>query len=145
MEIKIEQLKTFSENITPEINSLLTQLDSNPKTLSNKDVQEIIENSSNRFFVARESINNKIVGMLTLAVLYAPSDKKGLFEDVVVDSKYRRLGIGKKLISSAINKARKEKIRCIDFTSRPERVEANKLYQHLGFKKRDTYVYRIKI
>jgi len=145
MEIIIERIETFSEGITREINNLLAQLHANPRMLSDEDVRNLIENQANRFFVARKSAGDKIVGMLTLAILDAPSAKKGLLEDIVVDSKYRRKGIGEKLISTAINQARKEEVYCIDFTSRQERIEANNLYQKLGFQKRNTNVYRIKL
>ncbi|MEK7060924.1 MAG: GNAT family N-acetyltransferase, partial [Patescibacteria group bacterium] len=63
--------------------------------------------------------------------------------DIVVDEEYRGKGIGTKLITAAINQARKEGVKHIDFTSRPQRVAANRLYQRLGFKKRETNVYRL--
>ena len=31
---------------------------------------------------------------------------------------------------------------CIDLTSRPSRMEANEMYQKMGFEKRETNVYR---
>jgi ribosomal protein S18 acetylase RimI-like enzyme len=39
-------------------------------------------------------------------------------------------------------KARAEGVRTVDLTSRPSREAANRLYQRLGFVKRDTNVYR---
>lgn len=145
MEITIEQLKTFSPDITQTLNNLLAQLNPNLKKLSNENVKEIIRAQSNRLFVVKEPVDNKIVGMLTLAILTAPSGKRGLLEDIVVDKEYRRKGIGTKLITTALNVARKEGVVYLDFTSRPTRIAANNLYQHLGFKKRDTNVYRIKL
>jgi ribosomal protein S18 acetylase RimI-like enzyme len=145
MEITIEQLKTFSPDITPVLNSLLRQLDLDSKMLGDENVREIVENQSNRFFVARETVNNEIIGMLTLVIYRIPFTKKGILEDVVVDEKYRGKGVGTKLISSAIENARRENVSYLDLTSRPERVAANNLYEHLSFKKRDTNVYRIDL
>lgn len=145
MEIKIEQLKTFSPDITKALNGLLLQLNPNARTLSDEDEKEIIEETSNRILVARESVSNKIVGILTLIIIKAQFVKKGLIEDVVVDKNHRKKGIGAKLINEAISKARSEKVSYIDLTSRPEKATANKFYQHLGFKIRDTNVYRIEL
>lgn len=145
MEIIIEQLKTFSPSITQAFNDLLLQLNPKARTLIDGDVKKIIKEPSNSLFIAREAVGGKIVGMLTLVVLNALFAKKGVFEDIVVDKNYRGKGIATRLINEAINKARNEKLSCIDFTSRPEKVAANNLYQHLGFEKRDTNVYRIKL
>lgn len=145
MEIIIEQLKTFSPDIIDMINNLLKQLNPSARTLSDEDEKKIIGNVSNRILVARESIGNKIVGMLTLIIINAQFVKKGLFEDIVVDENHRGRGIGAKLINEAINIARNEKVSYIDFTSSPEKAAANNFYQRLGFKKRDTNVYRIEL
>lgn len=144
MEIMIEQLKTFSPDITQAINNLLVQLNPCSRTLSDENVKEIIGGSS-RLLVARETVNNKIVGMLTVIVSSVPSARKGFLEDIVVDKNYQGKGIGKKLIAQAINQAREEGVARLEFTSNPKRVAANKFYEHLGFKIRDTNVYRIEL
>lgn len=145
MEIFIEQVKTFSPDATQDVNSLLAQLDPASKPLSDGDLREIIAGPSNRFFVAREPINRKIVGMLMLVVYRIPVWKKGWIEDVVVDKEYRNKGIATKLINYAIRNAKANGISSLNLTSRPERENANKLYGKLGFKKRDTNVYRIEL
>lgn len=145
MEIVIEQLEAFSPHAALEFNNLLKQLDANSRALSDEDVRKIIDGPTNRIFIARETAGNKIVGTITLVVVNNFSAKKGLIEDLVVDENYQRKGIGTKLINTAINQARKERIERIDFTSNPTRVEANKLYAKLGFKIRNTNVYRLDI
>lgn len=143
MEITIEQLKVFSSDVTEVLNDLLVQLNPASKPLNDEDVKEIIEGSSNRFFVAREPVSNKIVGMLTLIIYRIPVWKKGWIEDLVVDKEYRNKGIATKLINYAIKNAKTKGVSSLNFTSRPERETANILYKKLGFKKRDTNVYRI--
>ncbi|MBF8249933.1 MAG: streptothricin acetyltransferase [Candidatus Levybacteria bacterium] len=145
MEIKIEQLKTFAPDITQALNNLLVQLNPNSKKLTDEEVKEIIEETSSHLLIAKEPKDNKIVGMLTLITFSAPSAKKGVLEDVVVDDNFQGKGIGKKLITQAINMAREAGVARLEFTSNPERVKANKFYQHLGFNKRDTNVYRMEI
>lgn len=143
MEITIEQIKTFSQDLTPALNNLLKQLNQEAASLDDKDVMGIIESSPNRLFVARK--DREIIGMLTLIVFRSAFAKKGLLEDIVVDERYRGKGVGTKLILAAIDKARNEGVTHLDFTSNPERIAANKLYEHLGFEKRDTNSYRIKL
>lgn len=145
MEIYVEQIKNYSIELAEAVNRLLKQLNETAITLDKRHIEDIIASSANRLFVARKKNNKEIVGMLTLIVFRIPYAKKGLFEDVVVDEKYRGKGVGTKLISYAIGQARKEGITYLTFTSNPKRVAANRLYQHLGFKKRDTNVYRIEL
>lgn len=143
MEFYIEQLKIFSLELTTALNKLLKQLDNAATPLTKEDIENMISSTANRLFVARRSDNNKIVGMLTLIVYRIPVWKKGWIEDIVVDKEYRKKSIGTKLITTALKLARREGVVYLDFTSRPTRTAANNLYQHLGFKKRDTSVYRI--
>jgi len=145
MKITIEQLKTVSPDTVLQINNLLAQLDSDSSKLNEETIKEIIESPSNYFFVAREPEDHKIVGMLTLVIYSVPARKKSWIEDVVVDEKYRGKGIATKLVNCAIEKARNNAAISLDLTSRPERENASKLYLKLGFSKRKTNVYRIKL
>lgn len=140
----IEQLKNSSADIVLQLNHLLTQLDKTAKPLSIEDVYEMVESLTNSLFVARDGISKNIIGMITLIVYRIPFTKKGILEDLVVDQVYRGKGIGATLMNHAIHKAREAGVSYLDFTSRPQREAANKLYERLGFQKRDTNVYRIK-
>lgn len=145
MEITIEQIKTFSPETTQVINNLLVQLNPASRTLNDENVKKIIEEKCNCLLVARETTGNRIIGMLTLITSVSPSVEKGFIEDVVVDEKYRGKGVGEKLMTRALDQAREKGITYVDLTSNPTRIAANKLYQQLGFKKRDTNVYRMEI
>jgi ribosomal protein S18 acetylase RimI-like enzyme len=145
MEIIIEQIKTFSPDMTESIGNLLIQLNPGSQKPNDESVKKAIERPGNHFIVAREIINNKIVGMLTVIIFDIFSGKKGSLEDLVVDENHRGKGIATKLMNYAVDFARKEGLARLDFTSNPKRVEANNLYQHLGFEKRDTNVYRINL
>lgn len=145
MEILVEQLKTFSQDIVASINILLAQLNPESKELREEDIRDIIESQPSYFFVAREKTSCKIIGMLTLIIYRIPAWKKGWIEDVVVDREYRGQGIATKLINHAVEVAKTNGVHSIDLTSRPERENANRLYIKLGFKKRDTNVYRIEL
>ncbi len=140
--ITIEQVKKSSPDICNAIRSLTTQLDEDYKPLSDDDIKGMINSEGCFIFAARSQ--NKIVGMITLIIYRIPYTKKAVLEDVVVDEDFRGQGIGTKLIQTAIAKAKKTGAFIIDFTSRPNRESANRLYKKLGFKQRETNVYRLE-
>jgi ribosomal protein S18 acetylase RimI-like enzyme len=82
------------------------------------------------------------VGMLTLVTFAIPTGIRAIIEDVVVDERYRGQGVAQALTREALVRADAAGARTVDLTSRPSREEANRLYQKLGFQKRDSNVYR---
>jgi ribosomal protein S18 acetylase RimI-like enzyme len=94
-------------------------------------------------FVARE--RGEIIGTLSLALFRIPTGLRAWIEDVIVDSAARGKGVGEALNRAAIDHAAKAGARTIDLTSRPSREAANRLYQRIGFKLRETNVYRYDI
>lgn len=145
MEFYIEIVKIFSLELTAALNKLLKQLDNTATSLTKQDIENMIVSPANRLFIARRSDNKEIVGMLTLIIYRIPVWKKGWLEDLVVDKAYRNKGIATKLIHHAVKSAKADGVLSLNFTSRPERETANKLYQRLGFEKRNTNVYWIKL
>ena len=145
MKISIEQVKTFSLESLAAINKLLKQLNSAATPLTKTDLEYMINSPANHLFFARRGDNKEIVGMLTLIVYRIPVWKKGWIEDLVVDEQYRSKGIATKLILQAVENAKTYGVLSLNFTSRPERKDANRLYERLGFEKRNTNVYSIKL
>ena len=87
-----------------------------------------------------------IAGCATLCVYDSPTGQKASLEDVVVSSKNRGQGLGELLVQHVIEYARRELGNVdIHLTSRPHRVAANKLYQKLGFEKRETNAYEMRV
>jgi ribosomal protein S18 acetylase RimI-like enzyme len=84
----------------------------------------------------------RIVGTLTLVTYRIPVGLKAWIEDVVVDSAWRRRGVGEALTREALRLARERGAATVDLTSRPSRAEAHALYGKLGFAERETRVYR---
>ena len=83
-----------------------------------------------------------VVGSLTLVLFRIPTGVRAWIEDVVVDERARRRGIGEALTRRALELATEGGARTVDLTSRPSREAANRLYARLGFALRDTNVYR---
>lgn len=137
----IFELKEVSEKVKDEINSLVSQL-SEGKFVELSDLEEIINSESSLIICLKPDKDMPIVGMLTLVFFRIPTGLKAQIEDVVVDSNFRGKGFGKQLVLKALELAREKKVKSVDLTSRPERKEANYLYCSVGFKKRNTNVYR---
>ena len=85
-----------------------------------------------------------IIGSLTLVLFRTPTGLRARIEDVVVDESARGAGVGKALNLAAMERAAAEGARSIDLTSSPAREAANEMYLSLGFKQRDTNVYRVE-
>lgn len=139
--MKIEKAKHTDPDLLEGINALLPQLSGSANLLNEAELLEILHTETTHLLVARH--DGKLCGMLTLAVFRIPTCICGLIEDVVVDETSRGHGLGKKLLEAAIELARAEGAQQLDLTSRPFRDAANRLYQNLGFEKRDTNVYRL--
>ena len=98
-----------------------------------------------RIFVAEDDAK-RIVGCATLCVYESPTGRKANIEDVVVLSAYRGQGIGRTLLQRIVDFAG-SRLSPIDLrlTSDPSCVEANALYQALGFEQRETNVYQLSL
>jgi ribosomal protein S18 acetylase RimI-like enzyme len=83
-----------------------------------------------------------ISGALTLVMFPIPTGLRAWIEDVVVDEAARGQGIGEALSLEALRLAQAAGARTVDLTSRPSREAAGRLYQRVGFKERETRLYR---
>lgn len=124
------------------INHLVPLLSSSAPPLESSDLKELVESDCTSLLIATDADEGKIVGTLTLVVFKIPTGIRAWIEDVIVDSDARGKGIGKLLVRKAIETAASKGARTVDLTSRPSRIEANALYQSLGFELRETNVYR---
>ncbi len=135
---RIELLTNITIQTSANIAFLLKQFG---EELSPDYLQKLVDNPLTALFVALD-INGRIIGMATMITFHKLDKYKALVEDVVVDERHRRLGIGKELMKAIINKAKELNLDTIHLTSRPERVAANILYQKMGFKKYETNYYK---
>ncbi len=142
----VREIKNVSDETHKQILKLLCQLTSSSVSFSMDYFQYLVDSDNSILFAAiNESVKNNLVGILTLAIVEIPTGKLARIEDVVVDKESRGKGIGEALTLSAIDRAKALGIKKIDLTSNPSREAANRLYQRLGFIKRNTNVYRLEI
>ena len=129
-----------SADVLAACHRLIPQLSSSSAPISAQELEEIIESDTTVLFAARS--NQEIVGLLTLAIFRIPTGVRAWIEDVVVDDQARGKGVGDALNRAALAEAGRRGAKTVDLTSRPSREAANRLYQRLGFKQRETNVYR---
>jgi len=135
----------IADEVTPKLvdsyKKLIPQLSTSSLPPTEEELDQIIRSDASMILIA-ENNNNEIVGTMTLVIFHIPTGLRAWIEDVVVDSDHRGEGIGKKLNQEALQIAQKAGAKTVELTSRPARESANRLYQDLGFQKRETNVYR---
>jgi ribosomal protein S18 acetylase RimI-like enzyme len=123
---------------------LVPQLTNNHPPPSLDELTDLVRDPSSTLIVARGA-TGEIVGALSLTIYRVPTGIRSIIEDVVVDSSARRQGIGGALMKRAIELAREGGAKNIVLTSNPLREAANSMYIRLGFKKRETNAYQMKL
>ena len=143
----IEKISELTDEIYETVCSLVPQLGTHKVIPSRDEVTALISSEASVLLVARyPDEQSEIVGMLTISIYRVPTGIRSIVEDVIVDSSMRRLGIAKRLMEAAIELARDAGANGVSLTSNSQRVEANLLYQNIGFAKRETnaYFYKLK-
>ncbi len=140
----IERQTAVTDELVDAFRRLMPQLSSSNSAPTRAELAEMIESPATTLFVARDE-NGEIVGSLTLAMFRIPTGRRAWIEDVVVDNAQRGRGIGEALTREALAVAKAAGAMTVDLTSRPSREAANRLYQRVGFEKRETNVYRYKL
>ena len=138
--IQVTPVMSASADVLAACHRLIPQLSSSSAPISAQELEEIIQSDTTVLFAARSG--QEIVGLLTLAIFRIPTGVRAWIEDVVVDNQARGKGVGDALNRAALAEAERRGAKTVDLTSRPSREAANRLYQRLGFKQRDTNVYR---
>jgi ribosomal protein S18 acetylase RimI-like enzyme len=129
-----------AQELTSVMGRLIAQLRGPEVVLDSAGLVRILSDPSVHVFGAY--LKDTLVGTLTLSKSHLLSGLRARIEDVVVDESYRRRGLAGSLVRHALSFAKDLGAITIDLTSSPGRVAANALYQHLGFTRRETNVYR---
>lgn len=139
---KIVELNTLTDAQVQEVIGLMEELDPTI-TVTEEMIKRTVEAPETHFIAV--TAEEHIIGCASLCVFDSPTGRKASIEDVVVSTAYRGQHIGKQLMKHVIEYAKTLVPINLQLTSRPERVAANKLYQSLGFQKRETNAYRMEI
>lgn len=142
--MKILELQTLTPSQTADLLDLMHELA--PTIAVTGEMLEQAAEAPGTHLFAAVGDDGRILGCASLCVFDSPTGRKASVEDVVVSSRARRQGIGRALMDHIIGYALRE-LAPIDLhlTSRPERVAANEMYKRMGFEKRVTNVYRMRV
>ena len=139
---RIVEIESYSAEYHEAMQRFLDQLTTNPMKLTETMFRQLIESANSHLFFLMKG--EEIAGMLTVGIYFSPTGGKAWIEDVVVDQAFRRQGLSKLLVAHAIEFTRSQGIPSLMLTSNPKRIAANKLYQNMGFDRKETNVYRMK-
>jgi ribosomal protein S18 acetylase RimI-like enzyme len=138
--IEIDVLRQPDREAGEAFARLIPQLGGSTPPPTPDTVARVLKAAANTVFAAR--VDGHIAGLLVLAVLELPTGTEARIEDVVVDPAARRLGLGRALVSAALEAATACGARHVELTSAPHREAARNLYRSLGFAQRETGVFR---
>jgi ribosomal protein S18 acetylase RimI-like enzyme len=143
--MEIFEATHLTDEIFTAMQRLIPQLSVSPPP-TRQELQEIIASPSTVLFLARHpELDHQIAGAAVLVLFRIPTGLRARIEDVVVDERLRRRGIGEALTHAALDYARSAGAPWVDLTSNPARLAANHLYQRMGFEPRQTNMYRYKL
>jgi GNAT superfamily N-acetyltransferase len=138
--VTVEKLESFTEEFAEAWARLIPQLSGAPAP-SAEHLERVVRHEANSVFVARDR-EGRIVGTTTLVTFPLATGIRAWIHDVVVDEQVRGQGIGRALTEAALKKADALGAWTVDLTTRPWRAEANRLYERMGFERRDSNVFR---
>jgi ribosomal protein S18 acetylase RimI-like enzyme len=144
MAVSVERVDEVDDEVVAAFARLMPQLSRSAPPLDGGELSEIASSSATTVLVARDETGS-IIGTLTLVLFRIPTGVRAWIEDVVVDESARGTGAGEALTNEAVRLAGQAGARTIELTSNPSREAANRLYRRLGFKARDTNVYRYEL
>ena len=137
-----EELNSYTPQDLADFDALMHEL--SDTSFCNEELLNNALNDANvHVYVNRDK--GHIVATGTLCIKHTLEFTIADIESVVVSSKYRGRGYGKKLMAAMIETAKKMKVHHIQLTSNPKRVAANQLYQELGFERYETNCYKMVI
>lgn len=143
----IEKASEVTEELYEALQRFVPQLGAHKVPPTWEELQKLVGSESSTLLVARDpDESSRIAGILGLTIYRVPTGLRSIIEDVVVDETMRRRGIGEALVRHAIDLAREAGADAVSLTSNPQREAANKLYQAIGFRLRQTnpYFYKLK-
>ena len=143
MTVDVLIAKRVDNDLVEAFQRLIPQLSKSNPAPTNEQLESIVASDSSHILLAK--VDGVIVGSLTLVIFHIPTGIRAWIEDVVVDADARGKGVGEELNKFALAEAKRQGATTVDLTSRPSREAANRLYQRLGFKARETNVYRFQI
>ena len=134
----MQELLKYTPSDFTDLASLMQELSSDI-VFTRESLERMLADLNSHLYVIREEC--RIVACASLCIFHQPFSTDATIESVVVSSKMRGKGLGRKLMEHLIEEASRMKVDCIHLTSNPKREAANALYQKMGFEKKETNCY----
>lgn len=99
-------------------------------------IEKFLKRNPTTNFVAQ--IENNIVGV----ILCGHDGRRGYIYHTAVNIEYRKIGIGRELVNTAINALKKENINKVALVVFSSNDLGNKFWESLGFIRRNDLIYR---
>ena len=138
----MHELLTYTSSDFTDLASLMQELSSNI-VFTRESLESMLADPNSHLYVIREE--GRIVACASLCIFHQPFSTDATIESVVVSSKMRGKGLGRKMMEHLIAEASRMNVDCIHLTSNPKRVAANALYQKIGFVRNETNCYVMKV
>ncbi len=138
--MRLEIVEAASVELFDAFQLLIPQLTENNPPPSLDLLTALVESESSTLLVARAD-DSSILGAASLTMYLVPTGLRAIIEDVIVDESARGQGIGEALVRRCLEIARERGVPAVTLTSNPKRESANRLYQRMGFIRRETNAY----
>lgn len=138
--LQVYEAVQCDDAVVAAVQALVPQLSASASVPSPGEVAELCAAEATVLLLAR--LDGRVVGMLVLVLFRLPTGLRAWIEDVVTEAAARGRGVGEALNREALRRASEAGARSVDLTSRPSRAAAVRLYERLGFQRRETGVYR---
>jgi len=140
--MQVERVTQVDAELVSAFARLIPQLTSAPPP-GEAELTAIVAQPDAWLLIVRDA--GTIVGITNVLVYRIPTGVQARIDDVVVDGAARGRGIGEAMTREAMRIARDAGAKALHLTSHPSREAANRLYQRLGFVRRDTNAYKLQI
>jgi GNAT superfamily N-acetyltransferase len=141
--VRIERVTEATAEVQAALGELLPQLNPRLPLPTMERLRAIVGDPAVTLLLARDG--REIVGTTTVIVYTTPFWIKARLDEVVVDATARGKGVGAALVEASLDLAREKGAQVVELQSGAQREEANRLYPRMGFKLRETNVYRLVI
>jgi ribosomal protein S18 acetylase RimI-like enzyme len=141
--ITVAVVTEIDDELVDAVGRLVLQLSPSEPVPGRAELDAIIRADGSTMLVARDEA--AIVGMLTLHTFRAATGIHAWIQDLVVDAHAKGRGVSERLTREAVRLGVAQGARTAELTSRPSHLGNARLYERIGFERRQTHLYRYRM
>lgn len=135
----------LSESEIGDLNFLLVCVSSTARALTRDSLAHILEHTVLVVVRRYDGVMSEVCAMGFMTPVHSASAYRMYVNDIAVSPQHRRQGLAREVVTTLLSYAKAHHAQSVDLTSNPDREAAHALYASLGFKVRETNVYRFLI